>query len=154
MHWQVTFVIINRFCVLPNPPLPTQCCSKLTTSGWMKHQAKLNEKYTPAYIVKLNKKYTPVYIVKLNKKYTPTYIVVLFQVYISFYISRCHFLQLFRTSIRSIWKKIFISKFPFLMDSLKPLSLSSPSSPLLMVKILGGKKFYDKSFLSMLPNCA
>ena len=40
-------------------------------------------------------------------------------VFISFYISRYHFSQIFRTSFSIISKKDFLHKFSFLMDSLK-----------------------------------
>ena len=52
-------------------------------------------------------------------------------VFISFWI-RYHFSQIFRTSFNIIWKKIFVTNFPFLTDSLTPAKR-------------------DKSFLSMLP---
>ena len=40
--------------------------------------------------------------------------------FISFYISRYHFSQVFRTSFNIIWKKDFHPKFPLSMNSLKP----------------------------------
>ena len=40
--------------------------------------------------------------------------------YISFYISRHQYSQICRTSFNIIWKKRFLSNFPFLMDSLNP----------------------------------
>ena len=39
---------------------------------------------------------------------------------LSVYISRHHFSQLFRTLLEIIWKKIFVTNYPFLTDSLKP----------------------------------
>ena len=41
-------------------------------------------------------------------------------VFISFYISRCHFSQFFRTAFNINRKKIFVTNFPFLTDSLNP----------------------------------
>ena len=59
----------------------------------------------------------------------------------SFYISSLSsFLQIFRTFFTIIWKKIFITNFPFLTDSLKR-PLLPDLNPL--------KR--DKSFLLMLP---
>ena len=62
-------------------------------------------------------------------------------VFISFYISRYHFSQVFRTSFNIIWEKIFVTNFPFLMDSLKLLyTLIAPKSTK-----------HDKCFWSILP---
>ena len=47
-------------------------------------------------------------------------------IYTSLYISRYHFLQLFRTSFNIIWTKIFVTNFLFLTDSPNP-SLPHPS---------------------------
>ena len=42
--------------------------------------------------------------------------------FISFYISRYHFSQIFRTSFRNVLKKDFCHKFSFLTDSLNPIT--------------------------------
>ena len=43
--------------------------------------------------------------------------------YISFYISRHHFLQIFRFSLNIVWKKIPVTNFPFLINSIEPPTL-------------------------------
>ena len=48
--------------------------------------------------------------------------------YISFYITRYHFLQLFRILFSMIWKKIFAPNLLFLMDSPKTLNGQNPLS--------------------------
>ena len=40
--------------------------------------------------------------------------------YFSFYVRRYNFLEHFRSLFNIIWKKIFVTSFPFLSDSLKP----------------------------------
>ena len=62
-------------------------------------------------------------------------------VFISFYISRYHFSQVFRTSFNIIWKKDFLTNFPFLTASLKP-----PPPPPEQPK----SAKHEKVFLSML----
>ena len=56
-----------------------------------------------------------VLLLKIYKTQLPDLILLML-----FYISRYYFPQLFRTSFNIIRKKIFITKFPFLTDSLNP----------------------------------
>ena len=63
---------------------------------------------------------------------------------VSFYISRYHFSQVFRTSFNIVWKKDFHHKFSFLNGFTQTRSPPPPYQP------KSAKR--DKSFLSMLPN--
>ena len=73
-----------------------------------------------------------VLLIKICKIQPPDFYFLLLVVFISFCINRYHFSKIFRTSFNIIWKKIFVTNFPFLTDSLTPAKR-------------------DKSFLSMLP---
>ena len=55
--------------------------------------------------------------------------------FISFYISRYHFLQIFRTSFRIIRKKDFRHEFSFLTDSLKSPQPLQGQNPLSVIEV-------------------
>ena len=104
--WQITFVMLNGFCLLSTPPPPV-----------------LNGEYQYGYYTKQNqmKNTSPFHIIfqvlkvlliKTERKIEPPdllFTVVL----ISFYISRYHFSQIFRTSFNIIWKTDFRHEFSF-----------------------------------------
>ena len=89
---QITLITRYRFYPLSKPsPTP---CSQWIISKWIEYQPKSNEKYMPFYTV-----------FEVLKVYMPYKNVDV--VFISFYISRYHCSQLFRTSFIIIWQKIF-----------------------------------------------
>ena len=47
-YWQITFVMLNRFCTLSKPPSSSHpYCSKQTISKEIEYQPKSNEKNIP-----------------------------------------------------------------------------------------------------------
>ena len=88
--WLINFAMLNR----SNNPHPH--CPQMKNT-------------CPFYIVFQILK---VILIKLCKIQSPDFLLLL--VFISFYISRYHFSQIFRTSFKIIWKKDFRHEFSFL----------------------------------------
>ena len=81
---------------------------KRTISALMEYQGKLNENYVPLLHC------TSCLTGTSCKKF---FFVLLF--YMSFYISTYNFLHFFKTSFNIVWKKIFVTNFPFVTNSSK-----------------------------------
>ena len=83
----------------------------------MEYQQKLNQKYTAffniAYYV-----FIKAPIIQIQRHSHQLFCFLLF--YISSSISRYHYSQILRTPFKVIRKNIFVTNFPFLMDSLQP----------------------------------
>ena len=84
----------------------------------MEYQAKLNETHTLVFIL-----FQVLKVLLKRYSYLQFFCFLLFS--IRFYMKRYYFLQLFRTSFNTIWKKIFVTKLPFL----QPI-LPNPRNPL------------------------
>ena len=81
----------------------------------MEYQPKLNQKYIHfSYFISC-------FYGTSHKKYIRRshQFICFLLFYISSNMSKYHFWQLFRTSFNMIWKKIFVTNFPFLTDSLR-----------------------------------
>ena len=110
---QKTFAALNGFCPLSRTPPPSVLNEhyqdgKNTNQNQMKNTC-------PFYIVFQVLK---VCLIKVCKIQPPDLLFLV--VFISFYISRYHFSQIFKTSLNIIWKKVSVTNFPFLTDPLKP----------------------------------
>ena len=114
--WQITFVTLNRFCLLSNPPpLPTPFFWR-TISWWIVYQTKPNEKCMPFlhYIMKVLLYFYIMfwrYFLQKFARQPPDFLFIVD--FISFYTSRYYFSQIFRTSFSIIWKKDFRHEFSF-----------------------------------------
>ena len=95
---QITLVMLNRFCLLSKP------------QKWVFFELFL--------LLGLVFQVLKVCLIKICKIEPPD--LLFFVVFISFYISRYHFSQIFRTSFGIIRKKDFCHKFSYLTDSHKP----------------------------------
>ena len=94
--------------VKKNPPTPPllPILNGQYQDGW---NTSLNQmKNTPPFHIIFH--VLKVLLIKICKIIQPIFYFLLF--YISFYITRHHFSQIFRTSFNIIWKKIFCLKFP------------------------------------------
>ena len=100
----------------PTQPLPSPPCSKQTISKWIEYQPKSNKKY-PLYTV-----FQVLEVLLIKKFKIQPLDLLLLVIFISFYISRYHLPQIFKTSFSIIWKKIFVTNLPYLTDSPKPPS--------------------------------
>ena len=109
---QIIFVALNGFCPpvsLPNPPPPTlHVLNEHYQDG--KNTKKSMKNTCPFYIVFQVLK---VRLIKVCKIQAPDLLFLV--VFISFYISRYHFSQIFRTSFNIVWKKDFRHEFSILM---------------------------------------
>ena len=110
---QKTFVALNGFCPLSRTPSPH---SRFLTST------------CPFYI---SFQVLKVRLIKICKIQPPDLLFLV--VFISFYISRFHFSQIFRTLFNIIWKTDFRDDFSFSMDSLN--TPPPPPPTLLTAKI-------------------
>ena len=90
-------------------------------------------------------------LIKICKIEPPDLLIIV--VFISFYISRYHFSQIFRTSF-NIWKNIFVTNFSFLMNSLTPPSPPPLSHPLNGQNPLSMTKVVHQSSLNWMSNKA
>ena len=89
--WQIIFVTFNGFCPFKQ------------------------KKPTPLFLtdnIKMDRILTKIFYIVLQVLKTQS-VDLLFVVFMSFYISRYHFSQAFRTSFNIIWKKDFRRKFSF-----------------------------------------
>ena len=106
-YQQITFVMVNRFCLLNKPPPPCSPVLLFLTdkAGWN----------TKRYMAFLN--------------CIPTIFCISYYFYISFYISRFYYSKLFRTSSTLSEKRYFHHKFSsftgFTDTPLLPQSLNS-----------------------------
>ena len=107
--------MLNGFCLSSNPP-PTRLLFLTENIKWMENQPKSNEKYTS--FLHCISSFGGYFLQKLVRYNHQIFYFLLF--HISFYISRYHFLQIFKTFIQHYLNKIFSSQIFLLMDSLKP----------------------------------
>ena len=117
---QIIFVALNGFCpwsrtphhslpLSPSPPPPTlHVLNEHYQDG--KNTKKSMKNTCPFYIVFQVLK---VRLIKVCKIQPPDLLFLV--VFISFYISRYHFSQIFRTSFNIVWKKDFRHEFSILM---------------------------------------
>ena len=103
---QITFVTLNGFCQLTKTPTPL----------FLMDNIKMDRILTKIFYIVFQ--VLKVLLIKICKIQSLDLLFLV--VFISFYISRYHFSQVFRTSFNIIWKKIFVTNFPFLTDSLNP----------------------------------
>ena len=113
--------MLNRFFPLsktPPIPSPIPVVNRQYQNGWRTNANKNQMKNTPIFFIVFQVLRV---LLKKNVRYShQIFYFLLF--YISCYISR-YFSQIFRTSVSIISKKIFITIFPFLTDSLNPTTL-------------------------------
>ena len=129
---QITFVTLNGFCPLINPPPhPPPALNGQYQNGWSTNQNHENEKYIYTFFTLDVFEALSVRLIKICKIQPPNLLFVF--AFISFYIGRYHFSKTFRTSFNNSEKNIFASNFLFLMHSLRqpPPLLFTP----LMAKI-------------------
>ena len=107
MHGLVSFVVIHHSLVVYDVVNGQYQNGKNTKQNQMKN----------TYLFYIVFQVLKVLLIKIFKIQQP-YLLFLF-VFISFYISRYHFLQNFRTSFKNIWKKYFHHEFFYLTDSLR-----------------------------------
>ena len=134
----MTFVTLNRFCLLSNLPPPAPL--------FLMDNIKLDRIPTEiaSYLFYIVFQILKVILKKVFKVRPPD-LLFLF-VFISFFISRYHFSQIFRTSFKNIWKKIFLSNIFFLFNGFAKTRYPTP----LMAKICQVWQMFFVS-ASMLP---
>ena len=128
---QITFVTLNGFCLLSKKTHP-RVLNRQNQDWWSTNQNQIKNIY-PFYIVFEVLKVLLTIICKMQ----PLHLLFL----VRFHISRYHF-SLFLELHTTCERKIFVTNFPFLTDS-----LNLPPTPL-----MAKSAKHDKSFLSMLPN--
>ena len=98
--WQITFATPNGFCLLSNKnPTPLFLTDNIKTDRILSKIFYIVFQVLKVLLIKICK------IQSLD--------LLFLVVFISFYISRYHFSQVFRTSFNIIWKKDFRHKFSF-----------------------------------------
>ena len=114
----MTFVTLNRFCLLSNLPAPCPL--------FLMDNIKLDRIPTEiaSYLFYIVFQILKVILKKVFKVRPPD-LLFLF-VFISFFISRYHFSQIFRTSFKNIWKKIFLSNIFFLFNGFAKTPCPTP----------------------------
>ena len=116
---QITFVTLNRFCLLSNSPSYPPNCSEQELSKWMEYQLKSMKNTHPLafYIVF---KFWRILLIKIvGYSHWIFYLFCFMLAFTSTDIVFHRFLELHSTLSG---KKIFVINFPFLTDSLKLLT--------------------------------
>ena len=122
------------------PPLPTHTHTHIhTRTLFLMDNIKMMEIITTKIKWKMHALFTLYF--KFWRIQPPDFL--FFVVFISFYISRSHFSQIFRTSFNITWKRDFCHKFSFFNRFTQTAPLNG-QNPLSVTKV----------FLSMLPLCA
>ena len=114
-HQQITFISLNRFCLLSDILHPLLIINEHNQAGW--------ENTHPFQILFQVLKV----LIKIYKIQRPGPFFFLLYC-ISFYISRHYFSQHFRTLFNIIKKEIFVTHFPFLMHLLNSPHHYQPKS--------------------------
>ena len=100
---QITFIMLNRFCPLSNPP--TSCSEQKNQDGWNTNQNQMKNAHTFYTVLEVLK------VLIIICKMQP--LDLLFLVfYVRFHINRYHLSLIFRASY-NIWKKDFRHEFSF-----------------------------------------
>ena len=123
-HWQITFVMLNRFCLLNKKTHTPLFLMDNSISSWMEYQAK-----SPVFQIWR-------YFLWKVTRYSHQFIYFLL-FYISLYISTCNFSQTFQNFIQNYLKRDFTHEFRFLKGfhpNILTLSLNATYPP---------KKYYD-----------
>ena len=100
-------------------------------SRWKEYLPKSNEKCMP--FLHCMSSCEVILLIKICKIQLPDPLFLV--IFISYYISRYHFSQIFRTSFNINQKKIFFTNFPIFMDSLEPPHALNDQNLLSMMEV-------------------
>ena len=120
---QITFITFNRFCSLaPALLLHYHPVFNRQYSGWMEGQPKI--KWKVHAVLNCISSFEGTSCKNVQDTASSSFISWCFTS--AFYISRYNFLQLFRTSFNIIWKKCFVTNFPFFNSLTQTLPIEPP----------------------------
>ena len=136
---QISFVMLNKFCLLSKPPTPSPSppCPSQAIANWIEYQPKLNEKYITTFFTLYFKFWRYILLIKICKIKLPDQIFYFFLFLLAFTSAGIIFLKLLEFHLKISEKYIFVTNFAFWTDSLRP-----PPTPLMTKICYVWQKFF------------